>query len=49
MMQERKKRGLLIVIEGVDKIGKTTQCGLIYDYFSNTRMQNTEIYTFDGI
>lgn len=33
MTEEETKRGLFVVIEGMDNSGKTTQCGLLKQYF----------------
>lgn len=44
----QKKRGLLIVFEGMDRVGKSTQCQLLKDYFINKK-QNVELINFPGI
>lgn len=34
---QNKKRGLLIVFEGVDRAGKTTQLKMLKNYFENVK------------
>lgn len=43
-----KKRGLLIVFEGMDRVGKSTQCQLLAEYFKNVRKENVEKINFPG-
>jgi len=42
------KRGLLIVFEGLDRVGKSTQCELLSEYFKNNRKENVERINFPG-
>jgi dTMP kinase len=45
---DKKKRGLLIIFEGVDRAGKSTQCQLLKNYFLDKK-ENAEILAFPGI
>lgn len=40
------RRGLLIVFEGVDKAGKTTQAKLLHEYFTNVRKEKVDAMAF---
>jgi len=42
------KRGLLIVFEGMDRVGKSTQCELLAQYFKNVRKEIVERINFPG-
>ncbi len=43
-----RKRGLLIVFEGVDRVGKSTQVQLLKDWFMNSRHEMTDCMRFPG-
>lgn len=43
-----KKRGLFIVLEGVDRIGKSTQVNKLKDYFLNNLKEQCETIAFPG-
>ena len=43
-----KKRGLLIVFEGIDRVGKSTQCKMLKDWFINEKQENSERIAFPG-
>jgi dTMP kinase len=47
--QNPKKRGLLIVLEGMDRTGKSTQCKLLKEYLINIKNENVELINFPGI
>lgn len=47
-MNSGYKRGLLIVFEGMDRVGKSTQCELLAEYFKNIRKENVERINFPG-
>jgi thymidylate kinase len=47
-MQAIKKRGLFIVFEGIDRVGKSTQCEMLTQWF-NTRNEPTQRIVFPGI
>lgn len=42
------KRGLLIVFEGMDRVGKSTQCELLVEYFKKVRNEKVEKINFPG-
>jgi thymidylate kinase len=44
-----RKRGLLIVFEGIDRVGKSTQCKMLKDWFINEKHENAERIGFPGI
>lgn len=44
-----RRRGLLIVFEGVDRAGKSTQCDMLKNYFINMKDEKTERMSFPGI
>lgn len=43
-----RKRGLLIVFEGVDRVGKSTQVQMLKDWFANQRQEITDCMRFPG-
>lgn len=45
---EKKKRGLLIVFEGVDRVGKSTQVELLKNYFSKKKGESSDKISFPG-
>jgi thymidylate kinase len=48
-MQVARKRGLLIVFEGVDRVGKSTQCEMLAQWFINSKHEPTQRMGFPGI
>jgi thymidylate kinase len=44
-----KGRGLFIILEGVDKAGKSTQSKMLTDYFKDTRKEPVECIAFPCI
>jgi thymidylate kinase len=44
---DKRKRGLLIVFEGVDRIGKSTQIKMLKDYFLK-KQQGCTVFAFPG-
>jgi hypothetical protein len=49
LMQVGRKRGLLIVFEGIDRVGKSTQCELLTQWFINAKQEPTQRMGFPGI
>jgi len=45
---DKRKRGLLIVFEGVDRIGKSTQIKMLEDYFTRVKQQGCKLFAFPG-
>ncbi len=45
---DKKKRGLLIVFEGVDRVGKSTQVEMLKNYFIDKKAENCEKACFPG-
>lgn len=45
---DKRKRGLLIVFEGVDRIGKSTQIKMLNEYFTNVKQQGCKEFAFPG-
>ncbi len=45
---EKTKRGLLIVFEGVDRAGKSTQLQMLKNYFLKTRKEMCQHMQFPG-
>ena len=45
---DKRKRGLLIVFEGVDRIGKSTQIKLLKEYFLSIKQQGCQEFAFPG-
>ena len=43
-----RKRGLLIVFEGVDRVGKSTQVQMLKDWFASQRHEITDCMRFPG-
>jgi thymidylate kinase len=46
---DRTKRGLFIVLEGVDRVGKSTQLKMLKNYFENVRNEKCEEMAFPSI
>ncbi len=44
-----RKRGLFIVFEGIDRVGKSTQVQMLKDWFNNERHELTDGMRFPGI
>ena len=47
-ISEKNKRGLLIVFEGVDRAGKSTQLEKLKNYFINTKKELCSVVRFPG-
>jgi hypothetical protein len=47
-MQVGRKRGLLIVFEGIDRVGKSTQCEMLTQWFINTKNEPAQKIGFPG-
>jgi thymidylate kinase len=45
---DKKKRGLFIVFEGVDRVGKSTQVEMLKNYFINKKLEDCEKLNFPG-
>ncbi len=45
---EKTKRGLLIVFEGVDRAGKSTQLQMLKNYFQRKRNEKCQDIQFPG-
>jgi thymidylate kinase len=45
---DQNKRGLLIVFEGVDRAGKSSQVNMLQKYFEKNRNEETKIFRFPG-
>ncbi len=45
---EKKKRGLLIVFEGVDRAGKSTQLQMLKNYFEEKKNEKCHDLRFPG-
>jgi thymidylate kinase len=45
---DKKRRGLLIIFEGVDRAGKSTQVELLKNYFLKKSNENCEKMAFPG-
>jgi len=43
------KRGALIVLEGVDRSGKTTQCKMLKEALLKKGLAGVELFRFPGI
>ena len=48
-MQAGRKRGLFIVFEGIDRVGKSTQCEMLSQWFTNYKNEPTQRIVFPGI
>lgn len=48
LIMKAPKRGLLIVFEGMDRVGKSTQCELLVEYFKKVRNEKVEKINFPG-
>ena len=46
LLRERKSRGKLIVIEGLDKSGKTTQSKMLFDFYDEIYPGNVSLLSF---
>lgn len=46
---DKKKRGLFIVFEGVDRVGKSTQVEMLKNYFLDKKGENCEKASFPGM
>ena len=44
-----RKRGLLIVFEGMDRVGKSTQCKLLKEFFLTVKNEKVEMINFPGM
>lgn len=47
-MLQKNRRGLLIVFEGVDRSGKSTQVNLLEKYFIDKRNEKVDKIRFPG-
>jgi thymidylate kinase len=47
-VQDQNKRGLLIVFEGVDRAGKSSQVSMLQNYFEKNRNEQTKVFRFPG-
>ncbi len=47
-MKNINNRGLLIVFEGVDRVGKSTQVDMLNQYFINELKQECQKISFPG-
>jgi hypothetical protein len=43
------KRGLFIVFEGIDRVGKTTQCKMLQKWFTVVKQEPASLMSFPGM
>jgi thymidylate kinase len=43
------KRGIFVVFEGVDKVGKSTQTNMLIEYIKNDLKEKVQKFAFPGV